>query len=103
MRYRTHPQVVKECVRGVPTEQTSATTHVCGPRDNSFQPCPILDIHTSGINPSFVRCWTIMQSGVACGTESLTDAYSLLDTTPYGRQQAFEDSPSGWPQKPTYG
>jgi predicted dithiol-disulfide oxidoreductase (DUF899 family) len=39
----------------------------------------------------------------ARGTESLTDAYRLLDLTPYGRQQAFEDSPPGWPQQPTYG
>jgi hypothetical protein len=22
---------------------------------------------------------------------------------PYGRQEDFEDSPPGWPQKPTYG
>ncbi len=36
------------------------------------------------------------------GVESLTDAYPLLDTTPYGRQEDFEDSPPGWPQKPTY-
>ena len=42
-------------------------------------------------------------STYARGTESLTDAYSLLDMTPYGRQQDFEDSPPGWPQKPTYG
>jgi predicted dithiol-disulfide oxidoreductase (DUF899 family) len=42
-------------------------------------------------------------SAYARGTESLTDAYRLLDVTPYGRQQDFEDSPSGWPQKPTYG
>jgi uncharacterized protein (TIGR02246 family) len=42
-------------------------------------------------------------STYARGTESLTDAYSLLDTTPYGRQEDFEDSPGGWPQKPTYG
>lgn len=42
-------------------------------------------------------------SAYARGTESVTDAYSLLDTTPYGRQQDFEDSPPGWPQKPTYG
>jgi predicted dithiol-disulfide oxidoreductase (DUF899 family) len=42
-------------------------------------------------------------STYARGTESLTNTYALLDTTPYGRQQAFEDSPSGWPQKPTYG
>ena len=42
-------------------------------------------------------------STYARGSESLTDAYRLLDTTPYGRQQEFEDSPAGWPQKPTYG
>jgi predicted dithiol-disulfide oxidoreductase (DUF899 family) len=42
-------------------------------------------------------------STYARGTEGLTDAYALLDTTPYGRQQDFEDSPSGWPQEPTYG
>ncbi len=42
-------------------------------------------------------------SAYARGTESLTDARTLLDQTPYGRQQSFEDSPLGWPQKPTYG
>ena len=42
-------------------------------------------------------------STYARGTESLTDAYALLDRTPYGRQEDFEDSPAGWPQKPTYG
>jgi predicted dithiol-disulfide oxidoreductase (DUF899 family) len=36
------------------------------------------------------------------GTESLTDGYGLLDITPYGRQEDFEDSPPGWPQKKTY-
>ena len=42
-------------------------------------------------------------SAYARGTESLTDTYRLFDMTPYGRQQDFEESPSGWPQKPTYG
>ena len=42
-------------------------------------------------------------SAYARGTEALTDARALLDVTPYGRQQEFEDSPEGWPQKPTYG
>jgi len=37
------------------------------------------------------------------GTESLTDSYRLLDVTPYGRQEDWEDSPAGWPQRPTYG
>jgi predicted dithiol-disulfide oxidoreductase (DUF899 family) len=42
-------------------------------------------------------------STYARGAESLSDSYRLLDVTPYGRQQDFEDSPPGWPQKPTYG
>ena len=42
-------------------------------------------------------------STYARGTESLTDAYRLLDVTPYGRQEDFEESPVGWPQRPTYG
>jgi predicted dithiol-disulfide oxidoreductase (DUF899 family) len=42
-------------------------------------------------------------STYARGTEGLTSARALLDMTPYGRQQDFEDSPPGWPQRPTYG
>jgi predicted dithiol-disulfide oxidoreductase (DUF899 family) len=42
-------------------------------------------------------------STYARGCESLTDSYRLLDRTPYGRQEDFEESPSGWPQRPTYG
>lgn len=42
-------------------------------------------------------------STYARGAEDLTDSYRLLDLTPYGRQEDFEDSPAGWPQKPTYG
>lgn len=42
-------------------------------------------------------------SSYARGTENLTNSYELLDVTPYGRQEDFEDSPEGWPQKPTYG
>jgi predicted dithiol-disulfide oxidoreductase (DUF899 family) len=41
-------------------------------------------------------------SSFARGNESVADTYRLLDITPYGRQQDFEDSPPGWPQKPTY-
>jgi len=41
-------------------------------------------------------------SSYARGVESLSDDYSLLDTTPYGRQEDWENSPAGWPQKPTY-
>jgi predicted dithiol-disulfide oxidoreductase (DUF899 family) len=37
------------------------------------------------------------------GCESLSDVYRLLDMTPYGRQEDWEDSPTGWPQRPTYG
>lgn len=37
------------------------------------------------------------------GMENMTNSFSLLDITPYGRQEDFEDSPEGWPQHPTYG
>jgi predicted dithiol-disulfide oxidoreductase (DUF899 family) len=40
-------------------------------------------------------------SSYARGVEGVTDAYNFLDITPYGRQESFEDSPPGWPQKPT--
>lgn len=42
-------------------------------------------------------------SAYARGVECVTDAYSLLDVTPFGRQEDWEDSPAGWPQQPTYG
>lgn len=42
-------------------------------------------------------------SAYARGVEGLTNADSLLDVTPYGRQEDWEDSPAGWPQRPTYG
>ena len=42
-------------------------------------------------------------SAYARGTEHYGDARMLLDATPYGRQEEFEDSPPGWPQHPTYG
>jgi predicted dithiol-disulfide oxidoreductase (DUF899 family) len=37
------------------------------------------------------------------GVEGLSTISGLLDVTPYGRQEDWEDSPPGWPQHPTYG
>lgn len=42
-------------------------------------------------------------SAYARGVENLCNSYALLDVTPLGRQEDWEDSPRGWPQKPTYG
>lgn len=39
----------------------------------------------------------------ARSVEGLSNSTAFLDVTPYGRQEDFEDSPSGWPQRPTYG
>ena len=36
------------------------------------------------------------------GVEYLGTQWSYLDLTPYGRQEAWEDSPEGWPQTPAY-
>jgi predicted dithiol-disulfide oxidoreductase (DUF899 family) len=37
------------------------------------------------------------------GVDRLVFLHSILDLTPYGRREEWEDSPEGWPQKPTYG
>jgi len=42
-------------------------------------------------------------STYARGGEYLTHTSALFDVTPYGRQEDWEDSPAGWPQRPTYG
>lgn len=42
-------------------------------------------------------------SNYARGTDGMIQTYGFLDLTPYGRQEDFEDSPEGFPQKPTYG
>lgn len=36
------------------------------------------------------------------GDEMLGTVWSFLDLTPFGRQEAWEDSPEGWPQTPAY-
>jgi predicted dithiol-disulfide oxidoreductase (DUF899 family) len=38
----------------------------------------------------------------ARGTDRLRMDFNLLDLTPYGRQEQWEDSPAGWPQTPPY-
>jgi predicted dithiol-disulfide oxidoreductase (DUF899 family) len=38
----------------------------------------------------------------ARGLETVGGIWSLLDLTPFGRQEQWEDSPAGWPQSPPY-
>ncbi len=33
------------------------------------------------------------------GVEAMDNSYALLDLTAYGRQETWEDSPGGWPQR----
>jgi hypothetical protein len=33
------------------------------------------------------------------GAEAMDNSYRLLDLTVYGRQESWEDSPTGWPQR----
>jgi predicted dithiol-disulfide oxidoreductase (DUF899 family) len=42
-------------------------------------------------------------NSTARGVDRLLFVHNILDLTPYGRQEAWEDSPPGWPQHPTYG
>jgi predicted dithiol-disulfide oxidoreductase (DUF899 family) len=36
------------------------------------------------------------------GVDRLRTDFNLLDLTPYGRKEEWEDSPDGWPQEPTW-
>ena len=42
----------------------------------------------------FETYWTTIR-----GVEAMDNSYRLLDLTVYGRQETWEDSPAGWPQK----
>lgn len=42
----------------------------------------------------FETYWT-----TARGVEAMDNNYRLLDLTVYGRQEKWEDSPEGWPQR----
>jgi predicted dithiol-disulfide oxidoreductase (DUF899 family) len=42
----------------------------------------------------FETYWTTMR-----GVEAMDNSYRLLDLTVYGRQETWEDSPPGWPQR----
>jgi predicted dithiol-disulfide oxidoreductase (DUF899 family) len=44
---------------------------------------------------AFETYWTTRR-----GVEVMGNSYRLLDLTVYGRQEAWEDSPPGWPQRP---
>ena len=44
------------------------------------------------------RTWFTSQRGL----EGLGDVWRLLDATPYGRQETWQDSPPGWPQSAPY-
>jgi predicted dithiol-disulfide oxidoreductase (DUF899 family) len=47
--------------------------------------------HGSGV---FETYWTTIR-----GVEAMDNSYRLLDLTVYGRQETWEDSPPGWPQR----
>ena len=36
------------------------------------------------------------------GVEALDNSYGIMDLTAFGRQEEWEDSPDGWPQRETY-
>src|SRR5580692_9569332 len=67
-------------------------------RDNAEQ---LLAGRWFGVNAFYIRdgdrvfetYWTSWR-----GAEYVAATYVLLDMSPYGRQEKFEDSPAGWPQ-----
>lgn len=45
-------------------------------------------------NRVFETYWTTLR-----GVEAMDNSYALMDLTAYGRQEPWEDSPAGWPQR----
>lgn len=45
----------------------------------------------------FETYWTAGRGG-----EAMDNSYRLMDLTPYGRRESWEDSPDGWPQDASY-
>jgi predicted dithiol-disulfide oxidoreductase (DUF899 family) len=74
------------------------------PPEYNYQPAPGKEGEDSGLSVFFRLEDEVYHTYTtfARGMEGIADEWSLLDLTPYGRQQEFEDSPSGWPQRPTY-
>jgi predicted dithiol-disulfide oxidoreductase (DUF899 family) len=60
----------------------------------------LLSLHAlawSGLALEYFRTYFTTARGV----DRLRLDFNLLDLTPYGRQEEWEDSPDGWPQDPT--
>lgn len=58
---------------------------------------PGLSVFLRDGNDVFRTCFTTQR-----GSEDLGNVWGFLDVTPYGRQETWENSPSGWPQTPPY-
>jgi predicted dithiol-disulfide oxidoreductase (DUF899 family) len=67
---------------------------------------PSLDVLLAGRAPFVLACY--LRSGdrvfetywtTGRGVEAMDQTYGLLDLTAYGRQEPWEDSPAGWPQR----
>jgi len=79
----------------VPFVSSRGTTfpNDCG-ADDGFMPSVFL---RDGEDVYRIYCTT------ARGVDQLVFDNNILDLTPFGRQEDWEDSPQGWPQHPTYG
>lgn len=66
---------------------------------DSFNP-DFLDNHSHGLNVFLQDSGNIYHTYFSSerGLEGLGSVWTLLDLTPLGRQEKWEDSPTGWPQ-----
>jgi predicted dithiol-disulfide oxidoreductase (DUF899 family) len=76
--------------------QDSAEVLLVGRRPDLFHlVCYLRDTHEgTGGDRVFETYWTTRR-----GVEVMSPTYGLLDMTAYGRQETWEDSPPGWPQR----
>lgn len=72
---------------------------------------PSLDALLAGRKPNMMYLMCYLRQGgkvfetywtTRRGVEAMDYSYALMDLTVYGRQEEWEESPGGWPQKCTY-
>jgi predicted dithiol-disulfide oxidoreductase (DUF899 family) len=81
---------------GIPwysAQETSLDALLAGRRPNTMY----LMCYLRQGDKVFETYWTTRR-----GVEAMDFSYALMDLTVYGRQEEWEDSPPGWPQKCTY-
>jgi predicted dithiol-disulfide oxidoreductase (DUF899 family) len=89
-------ELLKGALKHVPRPRSASTSIVTGPATSRSAEVGMMHIvcYLRQGSKVFETYWTTRR-----GVEAMDNSYRLLDLTVYGRQEMWEDSPTGWPQR----